>query len=150
MRRLRPLDAALLAVFVPLWVLCFTLHTRELLGERLAWIPFTVAAGSGAEPYPAISGIWPDAESETEELHIGDRLVRVGDLDLAGTGPFSFAAAVYAAVERGHSVRVQLIRDGQSKQASFALRPVGVSWRLPLVSIGFALPGFLVLWRRPG
>ena len=63
MSRLRLLDAVLLTVCVPLWVLCFTLQARELQRDRLAWIPLTVTRAPAPDGLPTIAGFWPDAEA---------------------------------------------------------------------------------------
>ncbi len=150
MTRPQRLDLALLAVFVPLWALCFGLHLRELARGTLAWVPVTVAAPPTPEGHPTVSGFWPDAGAAVEELRVGDRLLRVGERVLAGRGPFGFVAEVYPAADETLRVPVRLEREGVRREAAFALRPVGMSWRLPLLSLGFAVPGFLVLWRRSG
>ena len=74
--------------------------------------------------------------------------MRIGNTDLGGAGPLAFVAAVYA--HGGSPVPVDVSRDGRLESVSFELRPVGASWRLPFLSLGFALPGFLVQWRRSG
>ncbi len=150
MTRPQRLDLALLALLVPLWTVCFALHLRELARGRLAWVPVTVDRPRAPELPPTVSGFWPDAGSAVQELRAGDRLLRAGDRELAGRGPFDFVAEVYPAADAELRVPVTLERDGRRLEASFALRPVGMSWRLPLLSLGFALPGFLVLARRSG
>jgi class 3 adenylate cyclase/glycopeptide antibiotics resistance protein len=149
-RRLRPLDVALLAFFLPLWLVCFVLHARELALGRLAWIPLTVSAPADDGGYPAVSGFWADSAAEISGLEIGDRLVAVGGVDLWGAGPFAFAARTWAVARPGEAIPVVLHREGRARQASFALRPVGEAWHLPLLSLGFAIPAVLVLLRRPG
>jgi hypothetical protein len=149
-RRLRPLDATLLAVSIGLWLTCFGLQARELLRGPLAWIPVTVSAAQTSARGPRVSGFWPDSEAETAALRVGDEIVRVGHNELGGAGPFRFAGAVYTATGPDLSVRAEIVRQGETRWVAFRLRPVGASWRLPLLSLGFALPGFLVLWRRPG
>jgi hypothetical protein len=143
-------DVVLLAVFVPLWALCFTLQAREMRNGHLAWIPLTVSAAPGSEGFPTISSFWPDAEAETSELRGGDRIARVGRLGLAGAGPFRFAASVYEAMGPEFAVDARVIRAGKIEELTFKLRPVEMSWRLPLLSLGFAVPAFLVLWLRSG
>jgi hypothetical protein len=147
----RPLlarDALLLVLVGALWAVCFGLHVKELLRGSLAWVTVTVAASSEPDGYPVVSGTWPGGEKDAPGLVLGDRVLRVGGADLAGGGPFSFVAAAYQ--YGGSPVPVEISRNGRREIVSMALRPVGASWRLPILSLGFALPGFLVLWRRSG
>ena len=150
MKRLRRLDATLLSVSIVVWLACFGLQVRELLRVRPAWIPVTVSAPASSERGPTVSGFWPGSDAETGALVLGDEIVRVGDSELAGAGPFRFAGTVYESVGPDLSVRAEVLRQGETRPVTFWLRPVEASWRLPLLSLGFALPGFLVLWRRPG
>jgi hypothetical protein len=148
LRRLRTIDAALLVFVVPLWVVSFSLHVKELIGGPLSWVTIIVTASPDPGGHPVVSGFWPGAEADAQGVRPGDRILRVGATDLAGAGPFAFAAAAYEF--GGSPVPVVVSREGRRESLRFALRPVGASWRLPLISLGFALPGFLVLWRRSG
>jgi hypothetical protein len=141
-------DMALLVVVVPLWAVCFSLHLKELASGPLGWVPVIVASSPDRSGHPIVSGFWPGVEADPGGVRTGDRVLRVGETDLAGAGPFFFVAATYA--YGGSPIPVDVSRDGQLESVRFALRPVGASWRLPLLSLGFALPGFLVLWRRSG
>ena len=138
----------LLAVVVPLWVVCFSLHVKELVTGSLAWVPVIVASSPDPAGHPIVSGFWPGVEADPRGVLAGDRLLRIGNTDLGGAGPLAFVAAVYA--QGGSPVPVDVSRDGRLESVSFELRPVGASWRLPFLSLGFALPGFLVQWRRSG
>jgi class 3 adenylate cyclase len=149
-RRLRPLDKALLTVFLPLWVVCFGLHAKEWARGRLAWIPLTVASAAAPDEPPSVSGFLPGAAAESPEFRVGDRLLRVGAAPLQGAGPFAFAAAVWSQARPDHSVEVEIQRGDERRETRLQLLPVGMGWRLPLMSIGFAVPAFLVLVRRPG
>jgi hypothetical protein len=145
---LRGGELALLAVTLPVWLICFGLHLKQLVGEGLSWVTVTVEASAEPGGFPRVSGFWPAAESDAPGLAVGDVLRSVGGTGLAGAGPLDFAAAAQA--WSGTPVPVEVARNGGAESASIHMRPVGASWRLPLLSFGFALPGFLVLWRRPG
>ena len=68
MRRLRPLDAALLAILVPLWLACFALHVKEVARGRLARVPVFVLAPESADSYPTVRGFWPGTGAEASGL----------------------------------------------------------------------------------
>lgn len=65
MRRLRPLDAALLVMLVPLWVLCFGLYMNKLAHGRPVYrnpsAPVGVSAPETANGYPAVSWVWSES-----------------------------------------------------------------------------------------
>jgi hypothetical protein len=52
LRRLRLVDYALLALLVPLWVLCVALHVAAALDGRVAWLP--IQAAPGPDGYPVV------------------------------------------------------------------------------------------------
>ncbi len=92
MRRLPLVDKILLATLVPLWVVCFGLSVQTVLrGDHIAHL--TVLAPESADDYPTVAGLRPYAASEPD-LRAGDRLLRVGDVDLRGTSPFQFQIEV--------------------------------------------------------
>jgi class 3 adenylate cyclase len=148
LRRLGTLDRALLALFVPLWLVCFALHVKQWRAGELAWVPVTVAPAS--DEYPAVSGFWPNSDAAVGALRLGDRVERVGAHELRGAGRLDFLAAVYQAAREDGSVAASVERAGRRVEVRFRLLPVGQSWRLPLMSLGFALPAFLALLQRPG
>jgi hypothetical protein len=141
-------DAFVVSLLIILWSICFGLHLKEIVTGALSWMTVTVSAAADPGGYPVVSGMWPAADSRIADLRPGDQVVRVGREHLLGAGSFRFAAAAY---EFGDSfVPIEISRSGAILRTSVALRPVGASWRLPLLSFGFALPGFLILWRRSG
>ncbi len=150
MRRLRPLDRVLLGVGLPLWIVCFGLHVKEWSRGRLAWIPLTVSGAPTPDAPPMVSGFLPGMHGGALELEPGDRLLRAGRADLRGVGPFGFAAATWSQAGSDGSVELEVQRVGERRVLRIQLLPVGMGWRLPLLSLGFAIPAFLVLLRRPG
>jgi class 3 adenylate cyclase len=108
-----------------------------------------------AESYPVLTGAYaqnvqPADPLAAAGLRPGDRLLRVGDLDLRGVGTAGFGPR--ALDEAGRALRVPLVfeRDGQHLETALALSPV--SNVLPLVATSFTFAAsalFLLLRARP-
>jgi class 3 adenylate cyclase len=148
MRRLRPLDALLLAVLTGSWCACFALHLDSVQGGRLAWLPVGVDGATGRADFPRVHSIWPGSAA-WDGLQIGDRVMRVGEVALPGAGRLDFVTAVYAEA-RGGRVPVEVQRDGARLQRQLQLPAVVAPWRKSLVAASFALLGALTLWRTRG
>jgi len=148
-KRLRALDAALLAILGPLWLLCVGLHVRQVWRHGITWIPIYVQPAAGAGDRPTLAGFWTDAEVPTSALSVGDRLIEVGHVDLAGAGRFDFFVAAYASTA---STTPTLLaeRDGRRFEAPLPLRPARFPWRTVPVTIGFGAMGLVALWRGGG
>ena len=75
LKRLRPLDRALLLTLVPLWCVCFGLQlvvgfSGRFVESTVAW---QMAPAEGRERYPTL------VASEAPDTAVGDRVLRVGD-----------------------------------------------------------------------
>ena len=150
MRRLHVLDAALLVIFVPLWLGCFALHVREVARGRLAWVPIIVSQPENAGEYPAVREFWPGAGAAISGLVAGDQLVRLGEADLSGVGPIGFVAQVYEQADAELQVPVSFVRGGTQYESFLRLTPVAVPWRILLLTLGLVVTGILVLFRTSG
>jgi len=148
-KRLRALDVALLAVLGPLWLLCIGVHVRRVAQGGVAWIPVYVAPGRGGEA-PTLTGFWTDAAPPATALAPGDRLLRVGESDLAGAGRIDFLADAYAAAAAAPAPSVLAERAGRLFEAPLPVRPARFPWRTVPVAIGFGATGLLALWRGGG
>lgn len=147
MRRLRLLDLAALAVIVPLWCTCLVLHLGLVMRGDLAWLA-VIAEASGADSEPVVSAFWPQSAPPTGVLAVGDRVMRVGDVDLRGAGALGFLLEAYAAA-KGGVVAAVLSRDGQERSTSIPLVPASYPWRMLPLAVGLMVIGVLVLFRRP-
>jgi len=148
-RRLRPLDAAVVLLLVPLWAVSFGLHLKEMLAGRLAWVPVFVSLAGGKDSYPSVSEFRSGARSGDPGLAVGDRLIRVGEAELRGVGPIGFAARVYAEAGPDLTVRTTYERAGVPGTAKVALIPMQHPWGIaPLVCV-LAITGLLVFLRLP-
>ena len=150
MQRLRPLDIALLAIFVPLWVLCFALYLHNTFHGRLARIPLLVAAPDSAEEYPTLRAFWPGTGAEQLGLAVGDQLLQIGGADLRGVGPFGFTARVYEQVGPALRAPVVFLHEGVLDTRLLVLHPFAFPWRTLPLSLGFAVAAVVILCRRPG
>lgn len=149
MQRLPPLDVALLTIFIPLWVFCFTLYAYNIATGRLARIPLFVVAPESAGDYPAIQAFWPGSGAERVGLAIGDRLIRVGAAELRGVGPFGFTVRMYEQAVHLQAP-VVFVRDGALDTRMVPLNPFAFPWRSLFLTLGFAVTAVAVLLRRPG
>ena len=148
MQRLQPFDIALLALFVPLWLFCFALYWSNIANSRLARIPLFVQAPTSAEDYPTIQAFGPGTGAEHLGFALGDRLIRVGEADLRGVGPFGFIARMYEqAINLQTSVTFS--RNGVTDTRLVTLQRHLFPWRTLLLSLGFAVTAIAVLMRRP-
>lgn len=147
MQRLRPLDVALLIGFVSLWVLCFALYASNIAHGRLARIPLLVTAPNTTMGYPRIRALLSGTKAE---LAVGDQLIRMGEADLRGVGPFGFTAHLYEQIEANLQVPVTILRDGVLATRVLTLQPHALPWRSFALAVGFAVTAVVVLYRRPG
>jgi class 3 adenylate cyclase len=138
-RRLRPIDLALIATFGPLWVLCITLHTVQASQGRIAWMP--LQAASGPAGYPVVRGLIAGTQTDRLSLRPGDTLLSVGDRDLDGVGGFEFPAVAWSQVDGDMGLRVGWQRGGEATGVDhIRLKPVPFPLRtLPLIAIAGAL-----------
>jgi hypothetical protein len=148
-QRLQPFDITLLAIFVPLWLFCFALYWSDIVNFRLARIPLLVHAPASTEDYPTIQAFWPGTGAEHLGFAIGDRLIRVGEADLRGVGPFGFTARMY---EQAVHLQTPVVfsRDGVTDTRLVMLHPFAFPWRTLFLTLGFAVTAVVVLIRRPG
>jgi hypothetical protein len=108
---MEPLDKLLLAVLLPIWVVCFGLGLRSLTHPML--VPPISVRATEADGYPILIDITPWGDSETG-LQRGDRLIRLGDTDLRGVDPLGFYARFVAQARYGHPLpKVTYEREGE-------------------------------------
>jgi signal transduction histidine kinase len=148
-RPLATIDKILLATMVPLWVAVFALHVRQVVLTGLAEPP--VYAWAAREPggYPIVGAFRPELHAGTVGLQVGDRLVRVGDVDLGGAGYLRFYAATLAQADDTLRVPVVFERDGQQHTLLLALRRPAIAWYWIPALLGTAVTAVLVLLRAP-
>lgn len=150
MRRLRPFDIALLVVLVPLWVVCCVLYVNVTARGRLAWAPLAVWTSETPNGYPTVREFLPGAETEQSGLVVGDQLVRLGEADLRGVGPFGFVARLYEEVSPDLRVSVTFTRAGVQEKTFLRLLPVTSPWLFLPLTLSFAVVGVFTILCEPG
>jgi hypothetical protein len=140
----------LLVVLVPLWVACFALYVNVVAHGRLAWVPVSVRAPENAESYPTVREFLPGTRAESAGLVIGDQLVRLGEADLRGVGPFGFVARAYEEVGPGLQAPVAFVRAGEHGESSLSLIPVASPWLFLPLTLSFAIAGVFTILCEPG
>jgi class 3 adenylate cyclase len=148
MRR-RTADLLLLAAVLALWTSCATLHVRQVVRGRLAWVPVYVDAPASAADYPRVRGFWPGTEQDDAGgLRAGDRLLRVGAEELRGVGPVGFFARAHEVAAADLSVPVTYERDGAGAATRMRLAPAAFPWRMLPLACALVVTAALVLLRR--
>lgn len=150
MRRLRPLDRALLFGLLPLWAVCFVLYVGRAAHGRLAWVPIAVQAPENPTAYPTVREFLPGAEAKQSGLIVGDQLIRVGEIDLRGVGPFGFVARAYEATGSDRQVPIVFQREGTLRKTALVLTPIVSSWLFFPLTLGFVIAGVVTLVCEPG
>jgi class 3 adenylate cyclase len=153
MRRVRTIDAVLLAALLPVWAVCVALHVKQVVSGQLAWVSVYVAAPASADGFPTVRGFWPGATRAAHgTLAVDDRVLTVGSADLRGVGPFGFVARTYAAAAERGDLRVPITYDnrGYRRQTTIHLVPVAFPWRMLPITCTVFISGALVLARRSG
>jgi len=147
---MRPLaDKLLFALFLPLFVVCLVLHLREARRTGLAQPP-VFATYRGADAYPVVGGVRRERGADWAGLALGDRLIRVGDIDLRGIGYVGFDATALAEAGARGEARLISERVGQRRETQLAMQRSALPWyRVPFL-LGFVLAAVLVLWISPG
>ena len=139
MRRLAPLNRALVAILVPLWLVCFGLSIKtQLHGGQFPRLALSVEDGAS---YPAVTGVFffTDPQGlENAGLRRSDLLVRVGRADLRGVGALGFAGRAIEEAGRDPSVALVYERGGERRETSFARIPDPYTW--PTLAFSFASP----------
>ncbi|MCZ6782917.1 MAG: hypothetical protein O7G30_06370, partial [Proteobacteria bacterium] len=154
MRRLAPLDKALVLILVPLWVVCFTLSVRTQVRGG-GWLLGVGLSVEDSESYPALSGqfsrlVYSSDPLAEAGLRAGDRLIRLGDADLLGLGTVGFIAL--SAEQGRRDLPFPLIFERDGKRLETSLGPASLRFNLPgtIFSFAFAVSAiFLLLRGRP-
>jgi class 3 adenylate cyclase len=147
--RFGPADWLLIGTIAPFCALIVALHSCSVLTTGLPRLPLLADSRAGRDVYP-VAVLHREAPDPRLEIRVGDRLLRAGSTDLAGTNHLSFEAIVRAEAGTRGSVEIELERDGQRRSSIMALVPQ----RFPLARIPFQLGflgiGLFILVRAPG
>jgi class 3 adenylate cyclase len=142
---------------LPLWAVLFPLHVKYAAEGRLAWLMLGASASSpeDATSYPSIGSVANDASKLTlaqiSGLQRGDRLVRIGSMDLRGVGPLGFFARAAEQASNDNWVSVVVARGGETREGQWRLEKWPYPrwwWDLPALLLWIAV-AVLVLLRAP-
>jgi len=150
MKKMRAGQVALFAVLIPIWVVCFALSAREVLRGGPYQTPIVVQPGEGADGYPVVARHRPGAPAPSDGAQVGDRLVRIGGVDLRGAMPWTVYAQLFAQAS-GASVPIALERDGRPIAATLhLLSEADHAWQELAVALAFVVTAVLILLRASG
>ena len=138
----------ILFALLPLAALMLGLHLREVVRTGIALPPVYAVPGDGEDAYPLVGGEMIEVRGQ-HTLEVGDRLIRVGGIDLAGAGYLGFMGAAFEAA--GATGRTTLVaeRAGERFETTLQLTPHPVPWmRVPFLAMMLGLVT-LVLLQRP-
>ena len=145
MKRLGPLDRALLLTLVPLWLVCFGLHVKEVHLTGMAQVPLNVYPAWSADDYPTVARVFlPDYQ----DLQPGDRLIRAADEDLGGVGVAGFFARAHE-LDRDLSLSLLVERAGERRQVELPLYPMPFPWSRAPTALCMVLMAAVMFVRAP-
>ncbi len=149
MRRLQPIDRLLLVTLLPLWLVVFSLHVKEIRRTGSVQVPIYAAPSWSGDRHPTVGGFRLERESGGTGLEVGDRLLRIGDTDLAGGGYFGFDAIAFDVAGTAREAPLVLERGGERREVTLTLRPSATPWARVPFSISYMLIALIVLLRAP-
>jgi class 3 adenylate cyclase len=122
---------------------------KEIRRTGSAQVPVFASPSWEGDRYPTVGGFRLERESSGTGLEVGDRLLRIGDTDLAGIGYFGFDAIAFDVAGTGLEAPLTFERDGERRQLTLTLRPSAAPWaRVPL-TLSFVAIAVIVLLRAP-
>jgi signal transduction histidine kinase/CheY-like chemotaxis protein len=137
---LRGRDRLALALLTPLWLACFGASLLSL-GRPVVAVPLYTSPAPGPDASPTVHGFppWVLATPQAEPApRVGDRLLSVGGVGVAGAGRQRVAALAWAHTSPDGSLRLEVERDGRRIAADLRLPGTQSKWPLLPVSLGFA------------
>lgn len=151
MRRLGPLDKLLLWTLLPVWVVCFSLHLKELVRTGLAQVPVYVTPAPSADDYPTVASFHLESQGQTSGFELGDRVLRIGEIDLRGVGFVDFNAVTLEQAGAARRVNVEVERNGARQRIALTVPTLALPWwRIPLLLATLvAATGVLLRSARP-
>ena len=149
LRRLRPLDRAVLLVVFPIWLVLFSLHVVRWVTVGIAEPGVFVTARSECPGHPLVRSLRPSSLAESSGLRPGDEVLRIGERDLDCAGPVQFFVYALEAMSEAQSAPIVYRREGATHESLLQFTPMPFPLRFVVVSAGFALTGLLLVLRAP-
>jgi class 3 adenylate cyclase len=148
LRRLRPLDKVVLAIWLPIWLAAFGLALSQVVQGRVGYHLGRVSPGPDREAYPVLQLARGEVEVGEPRPRAGDRLLRVGGADLRGVGRLGFDALAFENTGPDRRTTLVFERDGQRRETWIELAPPPFGeWDQLSVSLVMATTGLLLLLR---
>jgi class 3 adenylate cyclase len=147
---LNPWVKAAMAVLLPVWIFVLGLNLVQFARGQVSFVYLTAQSDSPTS-YPQVGVVRVAEVAEQSGLQAGDLLLRAGDTDLRGAGPFSSHAMILAEA-RDHQVPIVYQRQGEQIETvlDVSLRPAGRRYVNVFVSIVSGLFALLLILRAPG
>jgi hypothetical protein len=145
MRRSRWVDWLLLGTLLPVFVamLAGSIQATRAAGSR--HLPLALSGVQGADGYPIVRWL----HGSHAEIQRGDRILRIGALDLRGLGIFEIEHRMRARLAQGRPIAVEAERHGVRFETEIEPLP-HPSWWWPLPSwCAFVLVATFLLVRAP-
>src|SRR5258705_1845418 len=105
LRRLRPLDRAVLLVVFPIWLVVLSLHVVRWVTVGIAE-PGVFVTVSECPGHPRVRSLRPSSLAESSGLRPGDEILRIGERDLECAGPVRFFAYAVEAMSEAQSAPI--------------------------------------------
>ncbi len=143
--RFRPLVVLLLGV----WLVAFGLTLDDVL-RRTAYPPVAIEPAQSPESYPRVVGLKLGQGAREQGLRVGDRILRVGAVDLRGGGHLAWAAAISR--HRGRAIDIPIAVERAGERLELTLQPGSRAryWPRIVASLAYvACTFFLLLRMRP-
>jgi class 3 adenylate cyclase len=139
----------MLAGFLALWLACWGLSARSILGGS-RFPALTTGPPDRPDAYPVVTGFLPWLSGETSGIRVGDRLLRVGGVDVRGVQPVALVGLVADTARRTGDVDVVVERASERRETTLPVGSMAVLWPSLPSSLAFALTGVLLFVRaRP-
>ena len=147
---MRPIDKTLLVVLGPLWAVSFLLAVKAAVRPAAFPSPLFVSVPASEQEYPTLLAFLRGSPGLDSGLRVGDRLLRLNDVDLRGVSPLGFFVRFVDTATAAQGAMVTYERAGARGQAWLACGTTAILRPLLLASALFAGAAFLLLVRaRP-
>jgi len=145
LRRSRRIDWLLLATLLPVYgvMQAGAIQAQLAAGERT--LPLRLTVAQGAQGYPLVLSL----RASNPEIQPGDRVLRLGHLDLRGLSRAEIEYQTRPLLREGRPFEVELERDGERVTARAEPVPYPSWWWSIPIWLAFVLTGAFLLLRAP-
>lgn len=108
MTRLNRADWLLVGGLLPLWLLCTAMTFYGAAVTESRYVPANVESARSPNDFPTVIG-----PQVSDQLEVGDRLLRIGDRDLRGWAVIPFFIFTPAHLDSGGNAELEIERNGE-------------------------------------